>query len=144
MLEFDSQTDESDLVLFKAQRIAADGERHRAVLIARERARELLASVARLVGLERDGRAHEALEVAGALERCEFTVRNGWNYRGEEEYPSRFVRTVNAMRGVYDCRVIHTDNVSRSIRVEVIYERDMFPEGFINSLYTIRELDLYR
>ena len=88
--------------------------------------------------------AESVTRVAGALERCEFTVRNGWNYRGEEEYPSRFVRTINAMRGVYDCRVTHTDNVQRSIRVEVIYERDMFPEGFVNSLYTIRELDLYR
>lgn len=88
--------------------------------------------------------AESVTRVAGALERCEFTVRNGWNYRGEEEYPSRFVRTINAMRGVYDCRVTHTDNVQRSIRVEVIYERDMFPEGFVNSLYTIRDLDLYR
>ena len=88
--------------------------------------------------------AESVTRVAGALERCEFTVRNGWNYRGEEEYPSRFVRTVNAIKGVYNCRVIATDNVSRSIRVEVIYERDMFPEGFVNSLYTIRELDLYR
>ena len=88
--------------------------------------------------------AESVTRVAGALERCEFTVCNGWNYRGEEEYPSRFVRTVNAMRGVYDCRVIQTDNVRRSIRVEVLYERDMFPEGFVNSLYTIRELDLFR
>lgn len=88
--------------------------------------------------------AESVTRIAGALERCEFTIRNGWNYRGEEEYPSRFVRTVNAMNGVYECRVVQTDNVSRSIRVEVIYERDMFPEGFVNSLYTIRELDLYR
>lgn len=88
--------------------------------------------------------AESVTRVAGALERCEFTVCNGWSYRGEEEYPSRFVRTVNAMKGVYDCRVIQTDNVRRSIRVEVIYERDMFPEGFVNALYTVRELDLYR
>ena len=88
--------------------------------------------------------AESVTRVAGALERCEFTVCNGWNYRGEEEYPSRFVRTLNAMSGVYDCRVIQTDNVRRSIRVEVIYERDMFPEGFVNALYTVRELDLYR
>lgn len=88
--------------------------------------------------------AESVTRIAGALERCEFTIRNGWNYRGEEEYPSRFVRTINAMEGVYECRVIQTDNVRRSIRVEVIYERDMFPEGFVNALYTIRELDLYR
>jgi hypothetical protein len=88
--------------------------------------------------------AESVTRVAGALERCEFTICNGWNYRGEEEYPSRFVRTVNAIKGVYECRVIQTDNVRRSIRVEVIYERDMFPEGFVNSLYTVRELDLYR
>ena len=34
--------------------------------------------------------------------------------------------------------------VTRSVRVEVIYDKDMFPEGLVNSLYTVRELNLYR
>ena len=82
--------------------------------------------------------------IAGTLERCEFTIRNAWNYRGEEEYPSRLVATINRINGVYQCKVISTDNVTRSVRVEVIYDKDMFPEGFVNSLYTVRELNLYR
>ena len=40
--------------------------------------------------------------------------------------------------------MISTDNVTRSVRVEVIYDKDMFPEGLVNSLYTVRELNLYR
>ena len=82
--------------------------------------------------------------IAGTLERCEFTIRNAWNYRGEEEYPSRLVATINRINGVYQCKVISTDNVTRSVRVEVIYDKDMFPEGLVNSLYTVRELNLYR
>ena len=82
--------------------------------------------------------------IAGALERCEFTIRNAWNYRGEEEYPSRLVATINRIKGVYQCKVLSTDNVTRSVRIEVIYDKDMFPEGLVNSLYTVRELNLYR
>ncbi|MBQ9430728.1 MAG: hypothetical protein IJU44_04165 [Kiritimatiellae bacterium] len=88
--------------------------------------------------------AESVTRIAGALERCEFTIRNAWNYRGEEDYPSRFTATVNRMPGVYRCTVLSTDNVSRSIRAEVVYERDMFPEGFVNALYTVRSLNLYR
>ena len=82
--------------------------------------------------------------VAGTIARCEFTIRNAWNYRGEEEYPSRLVATVNRINGVYQCKVISTDNATRSVRIEVVYDKDLFPEGFVNALYTVRELNLYR
>ena len=88
--------------------------------------------------------AQSVTRIAGTLARCEFTVRNGWNYRGEEEYPSRLVATINRINGVYQCKVVSTDNVTRSVRVEVIYDKDMFPEGLVNALYTVRELNLYR
>ena len=88
--------------------------------------------------------AQSVTRIAGTLERCEFTIRNAWNYRGEEEYPSRLVATINRINGVYQCKVLSTDNVTRSVRVEVIYDKDMFPEGLVNSLYTVRELNLYR
>jgi len=88
--------------------------------------------------------AQSVTRIAGTLERCEFSIRNAWNYRGEEEYPSRLVATINRMSGVYNCVVVATDNVARSVRVEVIYDKDMYPEGFVNALYTVRELNLYR
>ena len=88
--------------------------------------------------------AQSVTRIAGTLERCEFTIRHAWNYRGEEEYPSRLVATINRINGVYQCKVLSTDNVTRSVRVEVIYDKDMFPEGLVNALYTVRELNLYR
>ena len=82
--------------------------------------------------------------IAGTLERCEFTIRNAWSYRGEEEYPSRLTATLNRISGVYQCKVVSTDSVARSVRVEVVYDKEMFPEGFVNALYAVRELNLYR
>ena len=88
--------------------------------------------------------AKSVSRVAGKLERCEVTIQNAWSYRGEESYPSRFTATVNRMRGVYQCRILATDNAARSMRAEVIYDRDMFPDGFVNALIATRDLNLYR
>ena len=88
--------------------------------------------------------AESVSSIAGKLERCEVTIQNAWSYRGEESYPSRFTATVNRMRGVYRCRILATDNAARSIRAEVIYDRDMFPDGFVNALIATRDLNLYR
>lgn len=83
-------------------------------------------------------------KVAGTLERCEVTISNAWLYRGEEDYPSRFVATVHRMRGVYQCRILSTDNASRSFRAEIVYDKDMYPDGIINGLIATGGLNLYR
>ena len=88
--------------------------------------------------------AQSVTRIAAKLERCEVTINNAWSYRGEEDYPSRFVATVHRMRGVYQCRVLSTDNASRSIRVEIIYDKDMYPEGIVNGLISTSGLNLYR
>ena len=88
--------------------------------------------------------AQSVMKVASKLERCEVTINNAWAYRGEEDYPSRFVATVHRMRGIYQCRILSTDNVNRSIRVEIIYDKDMYPDGIVNGLIATSGLNLYR
>jgi hypothetical protein len=88
--------------------------------------------------------AQSVSKIAAKLERCEVTIDNAWTYRGEEDYPSRFVATVHRMRGVYQCRIISTDNVNRSFRAEIVYDKDMYPDGIVNGLIATRGLNLYR
>lgn len=88
--------------------------------------------------------AESVTKVAGKLERCEITIDNAWTYRGEEDYPSKFTAVVNRMNGIYLCRIISTDNVKRSIRAEIIYEKDMYPDGIVNGLIASSGLKLYR
>jgi hypothetical protein len=83
-------------------------------------------------------------KVAAKLECCQVSISNAWTYRGEEDYPSRFTATVNRMRGIYSCRILSTDNVTRSFRAEIVYDRDMYPDGIVNGLISSSELNLYR
>ncbi len=88
--------------------------------------------------------AASVTKVASKLECCQVTISNAWTYRGEEDYPSRFTATVNRMRGIYSCRILSTDNVNRSFRAEIIYDRDMYPDGIVNGLIATSGLNLYR
>jgi hypothetical protein len=106
---------------------------------------EAIKSVADTLGVELSKWAAQSVtKVASKLERCEVTIDNAWTYRGEEDYPSRFVATVHRMRGIYQCRVLSTNNMSRSIRVEIIYDKDMYPDGIVNGLIATSGLNLYR
>jgi hypothetical protein len=88
--------------------------------------------------------AQSVTKVAGKLERCEVTISNAWTYRGEEDYPSRFVILANRMKGVYMCRLLSTDNAARSFRAEILYDRDMYPDGIVNGLIATKVFNLYR
>lgn len=111
---------------------------------ARTRA-EAIKSVADALGPElANWAAASVSSVAGSLARCEVSVSNAWSYGGEESYPSRFVATVSRMGGVYLCRVLTTDNASRSFRAELIYDKNMYPDGIVNGLIATSGLDLHR
>lgn len=106
---------------------------------------EAIKSVADTLGPELSKWAAQSVtKVAGKLERCEVTIANAWTYRGEEDFPSRFTATVHRMRGIYQCRIISTDNVNRSFRAEIIYDKDMYPDGIVNGLIATSGLNLYR
>lgn len=106
---------------------------------------EAIKSVADTLGPELAAwTAQSVTRVAGNLELCEVTIANAWTYRGEEDYPSWFVATANRIRGIYRCRILSTDNGSRSFRVEIVYDKDMFPDGIVNGLIATSALKLYR
>ena len=88
--------------------------------------------------------ADACLKVGGKLEVCIVTIANGWFLSPHSDYPSRFVQRVRAMGGVYDCTILSTDNVNKTLQARVVYDRDRFPDGLINRLYTIDELNIHR
>jgi hypothetical protein len=88
--------------------------------------------------------ADACLKVGGKMEVCIVTVANAWFLSHHSEYPTRFVREVRRLPGVYDCTILATDNVNRTLQARVVYDKDRFPDGLMNRLYTIPELNIHR
>ena len=88
--------------------------------------------------------ADACLKVGGKLEVCIVTIANGWFLSPHSDYPTRFVQRVRAMPGVYDCTILATDNVNKTMQARIVYDRDQFPDGVMNRLYTVPELNIHR
>ncbi len=88
--------------------------------------------------------AEACLKVGGRAEVCELTIANAWGLSPHSDFPSRFCREVLALGGVYDCQVDATDNVNRTVRARIVYDRDRFPDGIVNRLYTVPALNTHR
>jgi len=88
--------------------------------------------------------ADACVKVGGKVEVCIVTVANAWFLSPHSDYPTKFVQQVRALGGVYDCTILATDNVNRTLQARVVYDRDRFPDGLINRLYTIPELNIHR
>lgn len=88
--------------------------------------------------------ADACLKVGGKLEVCIVTIANGWFLSPHSDYPTRFVQRVRAMPGVYDCTILATDNVNKTMQARIVYDRDQFPDGVMNRLYTMPELNIHR
>jgi len=82
--------------------------------------------------------------VGGQMKVVELLVTNAWQVQDAAGYPTFFTQKVAAMKGVYACRVTATDNAARTMRAEVIYDAAAYPDGFLNRLYTIPELNIVR
>ena len=83
-------------------------------------------------------------KVAQKMRLAEITVSNAWQPQDAAGYPTLFAERVSRMDGVYSCRVVATDNVNRTMKAEVIYDSEMFPDGFVNRLYITPELNIAR
>ena len=88
--------------------------------------------------------ADACLKVGGKLEVCVVTIANAWFLSPHSDYPTRFVQRVRAMPGVYDCTILATDNVNKTMQARVVYDSDRFPDGIMNRLYTVPELNIHR
>jgi len=88
--------------------------------------------------------ANACLKVGGKTEICIVTINNAWFLSPHSDYPTRFTQRVRALGGVYDCTILSTDNVNKTMQARVVYDRERFPDGLINRLYTIDELNIHR
>lgn len=88
--------------------------------------------------------ANACVKVGGKMEVCIVTIANAWFLSPHSDYPTKFVQRVRALGGVYDCTVLATDNVNKTMQARVVYDKDRFPDGLINRLYTIPELNIHR
>lgn len=83
-------------------------------------------------------------KVARKMKLAEIVVSNAWQPQDAAGYPTLFAERVSRMDGVYSCRVVATDNANRTMKAEVIYDSEMFPDGFVNRLYITPELNIAR
>lgn len=88
--------------------------------------------------------ANACVKVGGKMEVCIVTIANAWFLSPHSDYPTKFVQQVRALGGVYDCTILATDNVNKTLQARVVYDKDRFPDGLINRLYTIPELNIHR
>lgn len=83
-------------------------------------------------------------KVGGQLKLVELLVVNAWQPQDAAGYPTFFTQKVSAMKGVYSCRIVSTDNATRTMRAEVIYDSAEYADGFLNRIYTMSELNIVR
>jgi hypothetical protein len=88
--------------------------------------------------------ADACVKVGGKMEVCIVTISNAWFLSPHSDYPTLFVKRVRELGGVYDCTILATDNVNKSLQARIVYDRDRFPDGLINRLYTISDLNIHR
>ena len=88
--------------------------------------------------------AQSCLKVGGKCEVCVVTISNAWFLSPHSTYPSKFVKIVRGIDGIYDCTILATDNTNRSLKARIVYDKDRFPDGVINRLYNIKELNIHR
>jgi hypothetical protein len=83
-------------------------------------------------------------KTAEKMRLAEIVISNAWQPQDAAGYPTLFVERVSRMDGVYSCRVVATNNANRTMKAEVIYDSEMFPDGFVNRLYITPELNVAR
>jgi hypothetical protein len=88
--------------------------------------------------------AEACLKVGGKTEVCLVNIANAWFLEPHANYPALFTKHVRALPGVYDCTITATDNVNKTMQARVVYDRARFPDGLINRLYTIPDLNIHR
>lgn len=93
-----------------------------------------------LAGFARNG----VRKVAGKMQRCTLTIANAWLPYDAPGYPTLFTQRVSAMPGVHSCRIVDTDNAARTMTAEVIFDAEAYPDGFVNRLYQVPDLNIVR
>ena len=82
--------------------------------------------------------------IGNQMKCVELTVVNAWQPQDAAGYPTLFTQKVRNLKGVYSCRIVTTDNATRTMKAEVVYDAAEYPDGFMNRLYTLPELNIVR
>lgn len=83
-------------------------------------------------------------KVAGKMQRCTLTVANAWLPYDDSGYPTLFTQRVSSMPGVLSCRIVATDNAVRTMTAEIMFDAEAYPDGFVNRLYQVPDLNIVR
>ena len=83
-------------------------------------------------------------KVAGKMLRCTLIIANAWQPNDAPGYPTLFTQRVSAMPGVHSCRIVATDNVARTMTAEIMFDANAYPDGFVNRLYQVHDLNIVR
>lgn len=88
--------------------------------------------------------AESVNKIGGQMRLMEVTVSNAWQPQDAAGYPTLFTQKIRAMKGVYSCRIVETNNATRSMKAEILYDSDEYPDGLMNRVYTMPELNIVR
>lgn len=60
------------------------------------------------------------------------------------DYPAHFVQRLRGLGGVFDCKILAADAAKGTLQARVVYDKTRFPDGFVNRLYKLPDLNLRR
>jgi len=83
-------------------------------------------------------------KIGGKLEILVVTLSNARYVDTRSDYPTHFVQRLRGLGGVFDCRILASDSAKGTLQARVVYDKTRFPDGFVNRLYKLPDLNLRR
>jgi len=84
-------------------------------------------------------------KIGGKLEILVVTLSNArYVDTRRSDYPTHFARRLRGLGGVFDCKILASDAAKGTLQARVVYDKTQFPEGFVNRLYKLPDLNLRR
>ena len=83
-------------------------------------------------------------KIGGKLEILVVTISNARYVDTRSDYPTHFVQRLRGLGGVFDCNILASDTLNGTLQARVVYDKTQFPDGFVNRLYKLPDLNLRR
>jgi len=84
-------------------------------------------------------------KIGGKLEILVVTLSNArYVDTTRSDYPTHFVQRLRGLGGVFDCKILAADAAKGTLQARVVYDKTRFPDGFVNRLYKLPDLNLRR
>jgi hypothetical protein len=76
------------------------------------------------------------------LAALDVTIKRDWLTTRDPEYARRFIATVKEQHGVIYCALVAHDDDTRLLTFRIVYLADAMPEGLLNRLTSLRDLQI--